>query len=277
MDNQQSNDQPYRVTEYIDRPPMDVMCIVSFCVSVFAGITCGVLSGISLVLSIIGLVKVKKNGKRGKELAIAGIIISGITMLLFIGLFVLLFAIGFFSGVKDISSRREITRHNEEIASRIDNEEGIYRKAFGSYEVDDDWVEEDASDADQIYVYCLQGTYNGAGGEIPNNIMVSHDSNRYDEDDHIEFKNAILRQLNDQIAGTDVEEVTGTGYTSDNGYVVYKFDMAGANEEKIQYYIVGDREYVVVSVMIWDRDAAEEDHIIDVAEEIVDSFEWEDS
>ena len=274
MDNQQNNNAPYHAQEYIDHPPMDVMCVVSFCVSVFAGITCGVLSGISLILSIIGLVKVRKNGKRGKGLAIAGIIISSVSLVILIIMFILIFSVGVLSGLKDYSSRQTVVRHNEEIAAQIDDEDGQYVKGFGSYDVDEEWMEADASDADQMYIYCLRGTYDPSSDEVPNNIMVSHGTNFYSEAEHMDFKNAILRQLNDQIKGTDVEEITGSGYTSGNGYTVYRFNMTGGDTEQIQFYIVGDREYVLVSAMVWDKDAAEDDDIVSVAEEIVDSFEW---
>ena len=59
------------------------LAVAGFVISIVSPILCcGSLSTISLILSIVGLVTVNKNGQKGKGLAIAGIIISAIIMVI---------------------------------------------------------------------------------------------------------------------------------------------------------------------------------------------------
>ena len=254
------------------------LCISGFVISLVSLILCaGLLSVLSLILSIVGVVKSKKNNE-SNGLGIAGIIISAVSLvvaavLIAVGIFTGL--IGTYLGLVAVDTANKTNTHNSIVAEEIDDLNGEeYVKDFGTYSVSDDWEEVDHGS--DYYVYCYEGTFE-PNGDIPNNIMVSHDTNPYSSGDHMSFRDAILAQLNEQAGETDdLELVTGSGTFTDSGAVVYSFDMTGDGVEKIQYYIVGDHEYVCVSAMIWDTDAAEDDNIREVASDIVKSFEWED-
>ena len=64
--------------------PVSGLSITGFVLSLVSLICCGLTSPLGLIFSIIGLVKGDPDDKTGKGLAIAGIIISGILLLLFI-------------------------------------------------------------------------------------------------------------------------------------------------------------------------------------------------
>ena len=260
------------------------LCVAGFVVSLVSLILCGgSISLISLILSIIGVSGASKRCENGKGLGIAGIIISAVSM--FIAAMILLIMI-VTGGISALTLSEALAQYDEashyantyieedENDEDDEDDEGIYTKDFGTYHVDTSWEEVDSGAS--YYVYCEEGTFTGDTSDIPDNIMVSHDTNPYGEDEFIEFKNAILLQLNDQMTQyPDVNIVEGAGISSDNGYTVLKFDMRGDESDKVQYYICGDHEYVCVSVMIWDTDASDGD-ILDVAEDIVNSFEWAD-
>ena len=250
------------------------LCVSGFVISLVSLVLCGgLLSLLSLILSIVGVVTVNKNGDNGKGLGVAGIIISAVTIVLSI----IFWSIALFTGLLGTIGLSNYIDKSKEYSSKIDEkleeaEDGDYVKDFGSYSVDDDWEEVDHGS--NYYVYCYEDTF-VPGEDIPNNIMVSHDTNPYAADDHMTFRDAILAQISAQAGESDeLDTVNGSGRTTDNGLVVYVFDMNGDGGEKIQYYIVGDYEYVCVSAMIWDDDAAEDDDIREVAEDIVNSFEW---
>ena len=253
------------------------MCVAGFVVSLVSIVLCGAISWISLILSIIGVAQVGKGNGKGKGLGVAGIVISSIMLLVgIIGCLVIIFTTGLSAlmlGQEMAEYAEAVESHNAEIQAELDEEEDTdvkYDKIFGSYEVRYDWNEIDQGEG--YYVYCLEGTHPD-GDIIPNNIMVSHDSNPYGVDESMDFKDAIMAQLAAQTTD-EVEEITGGGLTTANGDAVLKFDIVGEDVEKIQYYIVGDHQYVCVSAMLWDMDAAESDGIVDVAEGIVNSFEW---
>ena len=63
----------------------NVMCLVGFWTSIMSIMTGGTFSGITLILSIIGLVTAKKKNENGQGLAKAGIIISSIMTVVFGG------------------------------------------------------------------------------------------------------------------------------------------------------------------------------------------------
>lgn len=264
----------------------DGLCIAGFVVSLVSLFTCGVPGLIGLIMSIIGVVRSGKNGTKGKGMGIAGIIISSVSILIFI-LVAIVYGFSFFTYLKRASeAAARVSEHNESIASyqseweatseessKEDSDDGRYSLTNCSFSVSGDWEQVDKDNS--AYVFCLKGTYKGKNADVPNNIMVSYGTNRYSEDDHMMFREAILRQLSEQIKGSDVSNVNASGRSTTKGYIVYVFEMKGDTQEKVQYYIVGDKEYVCVSVMIWDYYAAEGDNILDVAKAIVESFEWD--
>ncbi len=148
-----------------------------------------------------------------------------------------------------------------------------YEKKFGSYEVSEGWVEVSSHSNPPFYFsYCQDGHDKD---DLPNNIAVYRGEDKYSADD-IAFKDDILATLNRQVEGLEGTTVTGSGITSDKGYPVYMFEIKTPDDRTIQYYIAGEKEYVMVSAAIYDEDMAKEDKTEEVAKGIVDSFEWDD-
>lgn len=254
-------------------PTTNGLCIAGMILGILSFFTCGVPALIGLILSIIGVIIAGKKGQKGKGMGIAGIITSAVSLVLLIAFIIFAYVMdgtSYSSGYNTGRNRSSGSVSSSIFDRRSDEDDGIYEVSYGTYEVDEEWEEVDADG--QTFIYCLEGTYDGHG-DTPNNIMVTHDSNNYDEDEHEEFRDAILADLGEQTQDQNVV-ITGRGITSDNGYTVYVFEIEGDDVEQVQYYIIGDHEYVMVSAMIWDQAASEDDDIIDVAEDIVDSFEW---
>ncbi|MBP5654725.1 MAG: zinc-ribbon domain-containing protein [Clostridiales bacterium] len=87
MMNQPSN-TGYPPVNSNNRPGLDVFCLIGFLSSFVGLISFGIVSLASLPLSIVGLVTTKSNGKRGKGMAIAGIVISAIGLCLLCALII---------------------------------------------------------------------------------------------------------------------------------------------------------------------------------------------
>lgn len=69
--------------------------VAGFILSIVSFLCCGSTSTPGLIFSIIGLINCNKNGKDGKGLAIAGIIINSIMFIIFIVLYVIMFIFGY--------------------------------------------------------------------------------------------------------------------------------------------------------------------------------------
>lgn len=165
------------------------------------------------------------------------------------------------------------TRSTEEADEPDDNySDDLLRKSFGSYEVGYDWVEVPGHSAPpNYYSYCMAGDEQSS---MPNNIAVSYGTNRYSLEDSDDFTGAILSQLTVQAAAYNGTAVM-TAFSTDPDQPWYRFDVSSDDGARtIQWYICGDYKYVMVSLAIYDEDLAEEDHAIDVAEGIVESFNW---
>ena len=74
--------------QQVEQKNSNMYAIIGFCLSITNLFTCGIPSIISLILSIVGLEKSKKENTDGRGLSIAGIVISGVYI--FILLMVLL-------------------------------------------------------------------------------------------------------------------------------------------------------------------------------------------
>ena len=96
---QQNFNQTYQQTAFsqpmYEQPvnnKTNICALVGFIFSIVSLICCSFLAPIGAILSIIGLVQIKKSGEKGKGLAIAGLIIGVIGTLLTIISFILIFA-----------------------------------------------------------------------------------------------------------------------------------------------------------------------------------------
>ena len=69
--------------------------VAGFILSIVSFFCCGSTSILGLIFSILGLVNCNKNGKDGKGLAIAGIIINSIMFVVLIILYIFMFILGY--------------------------------------------------------------------------------------------------------------------------------------------------------------------------------------
>jgi len=104
----------------------------------------------------------------------------------------------------------------------------------------------------------------------PNNISVEMGTNHYSKNNHIQFRQAILRQLGMQMKGTDAT-ITGDGWTTEKGYICYTFTIDEGKYKTVQHYIVDDYKYVLVHETIW---YGEEEDVHNAAKTIINTFKW---
>ncbi len=112
--------------------------------------------------------------------------------------------------------------------------------------------------------------------EQPDNISVEMGTNRYSADEHLQFRDAIVRQLAVQMSGVK-GMLTGDGTFTDNGDVLYILTMTEEPAEEggqgivtRQYYIVGEKRYVLVHLTIFSGDEA----VQQAADKLAKSFVW---
>ncbi len=176
-----------------------------------------------------------------------------------------------------MSSRRRSRRsdrdrdRDSEQTDVVSDDELECDKSFGSYTIGYGWVEvDDRSYPPDDFTYCMEGNENSS--TPPNNLRVLHDTNRYSEDEGDDFATAILQQLHGQAASYDgTAQMTEYGTFGENQ--AYRFDIECDEFTNVEWYIIGDHEYVMFSIFVYDED--EDDHAMDVAEEAVYSFEWD--
>ena len=168
---------------------------------------------------------------------------------------------------------RDDEEEEETVEETVEDLPSGYEKEFGSYEVGYGWGEvDDQSDPPYYFAYCMSG--NEDSDEAPNNIAVSYGSNYYSKEEGADFTSAILQQITGQAAQYNGTAAM-TEYSEDPDHSYYRFDMECEDFTVIQWYLTGDYEYVMVSLMISDEDKAEEENAMEVAQQIVDTFEWE--
>ncbi len=136
----------------------------------------------------------------------------------------------------------------------------------GSYTVPDGWVKvEQYSSADKFF-YVEDGHEND---DTPDNISIEVGTNRYSEEEHEDFRNAIVRQLTMQLQGVSAD-VTGDGTHTDQDYIVYIFTISEEDVVTKQYYIVGDQRYCLIHL----TNFTGSESAVEAAQAMVDSFVW---
>ena len=230
------------------------LATAGFIVSLVSILLGGSLWIISLPLSIAGTVVGSRRGRSGKGFGIAGIIISVVCIIEFAIVIVIVGALGTYT--KDYVKLAQSSHATS--------------KSFGTYELSKDWVEA-KSNGSKDFFYCSRERRND---DRPNNIEVRCDKYDYSEDEVLEFKESLQRQM--YMQAPKGSTVTGSGFKTDKGYdaFVYNFDGGEGGQYCSQYYIMGDKRFVMISAMIWNEEEDETDQTIKCAETIVNSFEW---
>ena len=136
----------------------------------------------------------------------------------------------------------------------------------GSYTVPDGWVKmEKYSTEDKIF-YAEEGHEED---ELPDNISVEVKTNRYSAEDHMEFRDAIVRQLTIQASRVGAE-LTGEGTFTDQEDVLYIFTISEEDVVTKQFYIVGDKRYCLIHLTNFTGSESADE----AAQAMADSFVW---
>ena len=136
----------------------------------------------------------------------------------------------------------------------------------GSYIVPDGWVKmEKYSTEDKIF-YAEDGHEED---ELPDNISVEVKTNRYSAEDHMEFRDAIVRQLTMQASRVGAE-LTGEGTFTDQEDVLYIFTISEEDVVTKQFYIVGDKRYCLIHLTNFTGSESADE----AAQAMADSFVW---
>lgn len=152
----------------------------------------------------------------------------------------------------------------------------VLSKRFGQFDMAQGWVEVDEHSTDPYYyTYVYDGT---AEYEYPNNITVYASICDYQLDESVKLKQDILDSLNQQASEKKIDvEITDSSIITESGMTVLCFNMVKDTNRTIQYYILGEKQYVMVSVSIYDEEQAKNDRSEEVALAIVNSFVWSEN
>lgn len=185
----------------------------------------------------------------------------------------------FMFGAVGCSSLRSVRRDRDRDRSREEEEEDDndsdeleIEADFGTFVINNGWILVDGQSNSSRYVFCNEDDEDSSAP--PNNLTVTNDTNYYSEDEHEDFCAAILQQIHGQAASYNgTAAMTEYGTFGEN--MVYRFDMDCEDFDVIQWYVIGDYEFVMFSLMIVDEDKAEDDNAVQMTEDAVNSFVWD--
>lgn len=137
----------------------------------------------------------------------------------------------------------------------------------GNYIVPEGWVKmEQYSTEDKIF-YTEEGHEED---KQPDNISVEVKTNRYSAEDHMKFRDAIVRQLTMQAAAAGAD-LTGAGTFTDHEDVLYIFTITEEDVVTKQFYIVGDKRYCLIHLTNFTGSESADE----AAQAMADSFTWD--
>ena len=141
----------------------------------------------------------------------------------------------------------------------------------GTYTVPDGWIEVEECSADGMKFYVEEGHEDDAN---PDNIAIRVGDCPYSLDDHVSFREAIMRQIARQVqmSGSDDAQLTGSGSNTAQDYILYTFTIDDGGIITQQYYILKDYGFCLVQVTSFS--GTENENVFEAAQSIVDSFVW---
>ena len=168
-------------------------------------------------------------------------------------------------------SSQKARAENSEASSVVDADGNIREtRFFGTYTIPAGWTEAPEFSTDEKWFYVKDGTDLSSP---TSNISVECGTNRYSADQHEAFRQAIVSQLAQQTSAAGSTSMTGTGTSTDAGDVLYVFTIENSDgTTTIQYYIVGDKQYVMVHATDFYDEAIPD--LQETARSIAYSFEW---
>jgi len=200
---------------------------------------------------------------------------KGYLCLMLIGLFILLSGCSIFPATisneynndRTETSIRSTKANDEESSNSDDDNSDTIEKDFGSYTLPDGWEESVSHSTKNVFFYVENGKDNES---VTNNISVNVGQNKYAEEDHMDFRDAIMSQLTEQISAYPNATLSAGGSTTEQGYILYSFTISEDDRVSTQFYIVGEKKYCMI--YLTNFDASEEAN--QAAQTIVDSFVW---
>lgn len=149
-------------------------------------------------------------------------------------------------------------------------------KRFGTYEMAEGWIEVDEhSEAPFYFTYVYQGTEQQ---ELPNNITVYANIGNWSLSESDQLKKEIIDGLNEQAAQKNIDvQITDSTVITPDGTTVFCFELIRDSNRTVQYYIPGEKQFLVVSLGIYDEQKAKDDRSEEVALAIVNTFAWSES
>lgn len=136
----------------------------------------------------------------------------------------------------------------------------------GSYTVPEGWVKMGRYSTQDKIFYVREGHEED---ELPDNISVEVKTNRYSAEDHMKFRDAILRQLTMQ-ASIVGAKLTGAGTFTDQEDILYIFTIGEEDMVTKQFYIVGDKRYCLIHLTNFTGSESTDE----AARAMADSFIW---
>lgn len=157
--------------------------------------------------------------------------------------------------------------HSRQPETPAPPDEGSELRFPGSYTVPDGWVKmEQYSRADKVF-YAEEGHEDD---ERPDNISVEVKTNRYNAEDHMKFRDAIVRQLTMQVSRAGAE-LTGEGTFTAEEDILYIFTISEEDVVTKQFYVVGDRRYCLIHLTNFTGSESADE----AARTMADSFVWD--
>lgn len=137
----------------------------------------------------------------------------------------------------------------------------------GSWTVPEGWVKAGQYSTQDKIFYVQEGHEED---EQPDNISIEVGTNRYSAEDHMKFRDAIVRQLTMQAAAAG-GELTGEGTFTEQEDILYIFTIREEGVLTKQFYIVGDKRYCLIHLTSFTGSEGGEE----AARAMADSFVWE--
>ncbi len=155
------------------------------------------------------------------------------------------------------------------VSAAQQTEYGMKAADFGSYNVPAGWVKAERYSTEDKIFYVQEGEEED---EQPDNISIEFGRNKYKLEEHMKFRDAIVKQLAMQLSGRQDTMVSGEGVYTDQEYIMYVFTIEEEESGIMtkQYYIVDDYRYCLIILTNFDGSG----EAVRAAGEMADSFVW---
>lgn len=153
--------------------------------------------------------------------------------------------------------------------SPAEAEDNVCVKFFGSYEIEEGWIESDIYSSYSQIFYVQE---KDEKDERPDNVAIVTGENPYGREDHEKFKQEIMLQLAQQMGDNEDFSLTDSGSTTEQGYILYTFivEEISTGIKTTQYYIVDDRKYCLIHETNFTGDEAADE----MALKMTHTFMW---